>query len=64
VFTARYALNPYIKQTRLAFEGLRRPCTMDVVRRYLSKLYAIVTAVKFNILCDTTLSGRVVRDFE
>jgi hypothetical protein len=64
VFTARYALSPYMKQTRLVVRWLRRPCTMDLVSSYLIKLYAIVTAVKFLTVCDTIPSGRVVRPFE
>jgi hypothetical protein len=37
---------------------------MDLVSRYLSKLYAIITAEKFHIVRDTTPSIRVVQRFE
>ena len=44
-------------------KSLRRPCTIDLVSRYPSKFYAIITAVKFHNMCDTTPSGMVDRMF-
>jgi hypothetical protein len=48
VFTARYALSPYIKQIRFVFKGLNKPCTsMSLVTFFSSR----ALRVGFNGLC-------------
>jgi hypothetical protein len=57
VFTARYALSPYIKQTRFVFKGLMSfqiyyVCVCYGVVKTVLDLYFVVTCVvRFFVLC-------------
>jgi hypothetical protein len=65
VFTARYGLSPYIKQTRLVFKGLMQlfsgPSTNSrrvsvilslVTISYGSSLMLLLVRLLFNIICQ------------
>jgi hypothetical protein len=53
VFTARYALSPYIKQIRFAFKGLRVEIIND--SRFVTKSVVKHTSCSFSCRCAEVL---------
>jgi hypothetical protein len=58
VFTARYALSPYIKQTRFVFKGLNIPCgDMKQDTKFPSSFYAYAFPLTgHSVICTSYLS--------
>jgi hypothetical protein len=60
VFTARYALNPYIKQTRFVFRGLRAPYVVHREQKSNAKRFGGKKLKESDHLKRLGVCGRII----